>query len=138
MVCRSIYSLARLSRTCMAVALLAVGASAAVEVAASTPVAAAGSSVGLFAWGDNASGELGGGTSGGISATPAPVMLPPGVTPMSIAGGGGAGTGDPLANQYAGYAIGSDGNLYAWGDNTNGALGVLPTDLVDAEIPQMK
>jgi alpha-tubulin suppressor-like RCC1 family protein len=114
-------SIASLARVCTAAAVIVLGTTAALEISGSTPAAAAGSSVGLFAWGDNSSGELGGGISGDVSATPVTVSLPTGVTPTSIAGGGGSG--DPVADQYAGYAIGSDGNLYSWGDNSSGALG---------------
>ena len=46
------------------------------------------------------------------STTPVQVSLPSGVTPTAI----GAGSAD-------GYAIGSDGNLYAWGDDSVGELG---------------
>ncbi len=65
----------------------------------------------LYAWGDNFYGELGTGGAA-TSSTPVVVPLPSGVTPVSIAGGGGTG-----------YAIGSDGNLYAWGLNGSGQLG---------------
>ncbi len=104
------------TRLCTGTALLVVGMTAAVQVAIAAPAAAAGTAVGVFAWGDNTYGELGNGTNTGpdtcfgkpCGTTPAPVLLPPGVTPTAIAGGGAAG-----------YAIGSDGHLYAWGDNTN-------------------
>ena len=65
----------------------------------------------LYAWGDNASGELGDGNQTN-SSTPVVVSLPSGVTPTAIAAG-----------FYNGYAIGSDGRLYAWGDNSDGQLG---------------
>jgi hypothetical protein len=65
----------------------------------------------LYAWGDNFYGELGNGGNTN-SSVPVPVSLPSGVTPKQIAGGGGTG-----------FAIGSDGNLYAWGYNTTGQLG---------------
>ena len=81
---------------------------------------ATGSSVVLLSWGDNSSGELGNGNTTNTSM-PSAVSLPPGVTPTAVSGGGGLG--DPQPSQYAAYAIGSDGNLYAWGDNSRGALG---------------
>ena len=74
-----------------------------------------------MAWGDNSLGQLGDGVSGGSSDTPVAVSLPPGVTPVAVAGSGGGG--DPQPSQWAGYAIGSDGKLYAWGDNSSGELG---------------
>ena len=95
---------------------------------------AIGSDGNIYAWGFNADGELGDGTDTGpdvcpingpgqpgptvpCSTTPVKVSLPSGVTPTAIAAGG--------ANQEpgTGYAIGSDGNLYAWGSNSSGQLG---------------
>jgi alpha-tubulin suppressor-like RCC1 family protein len=88
----------------------------------SQAVYAIGSNGHLYAWGDNVYGELGNGTDTGpdlcgaiypCSTVPVQVSLPSGVTPTAIAGGG------PLD----GYAIGSDGHLYAWGYNAAGELG---------------
>ena len=72
---------------------------------------AIGSDSHLYAWGFNADGELGDGTTTNTD-TPVQVSLPSGVAATAIAGGG-----------RTGYAIGSNGKLYAWGDNTYGELG---------------
>ncbi len=72
---------------------------------------AIGSNGKLYAWGDNSSGQLGDGNTSESDA-PVVVSLPSGVTPTAIAGG-----------TQAAYAIGSDGKLYAWGENGVGALG---------------
>ncbi len=65
----------------------------------------------LYAWGHNAFGELGNGTTKD-SSTPVVVNLPSGVTPKVIAAGG----------EHS-LAVGSDGKLYAWGQNNAGQLG---------------
>ncbi|HUI05158.1 MAG TPA: MBG domain-containing protein, partial [Acidimicrobiales bacterium] len=72
---------------------------------------AIGSNHRLYAWGDNTYGQLGNGTETS-SSEPVLVNMPAGVTPVSIA-----------AAAYSAYAIGSDGNLYAWGYNGLGGLG---------------
>jgi alpha-tubulin suppressor-like RCC1 family protein len=102
-------------------ALLLPGVAVAWQLTAATAVGAASTTTVAFSWGDNSSGELGNGTSGGSSATPVPVQLPAGVTPTALAGAGGQG--DPAADGFAGYAIGSNGLLYSWGDNGSGELG---------------
>ncbi len=77
----------------------------------------------VLAWGENVTDELGPSTAGlppctwlvvttVCAAAPVPVALPAGVTPVSVAGG-----------TFGGFAVGSDGNLYAWGDNRAGTLG---------------
>ena len=65
----------------------------------------------LYAWGDNHYGQYGDGTTTS-GLTPVVVSLPAGVTPTVIATG-----------YYHSLAVGSDANLYAWGDNENGQLG---------------
>ena len=65
----------------------------------------------LYSWGLNSNGALGDDSTTN-STTPVLVSLPSGVTPTAIAGGGAAA-----------YAVGSDGNLYAWGLNSSGQLG---------------
>jgi alpha-tubulin suppressor-like RCC1 family protein len=72
---------------------------------------ATGSNGKLYAWGNNADGELGNGTLVG-EKEPAVVSMPAGVTATAIA----AGAEHSLA-------IGSDGNLYAWGYNGLDELG---------------
>jgi hypothetical protein len=88
-------SIATLSRLCAAAALVVLGTTAMLQITGAAPAAAAGSSDGIFGWG----------------TTPALESLPVGVTPLAVAGGWNNG-----------YAIGSDGNLYAWGPNINGSL----------------
>ncbi len=73
---------------------------------------AIGSDGNLYAWGAGANGELGNGTTTAIQTTPVRVSLPNGVTATAV--GAGVDTG---------YAIGSDGNLYAWGAGGDGELG---------------
>ena len=75
---------------------------------------------GIFAWGNNTDGQLGIGSSTGpatcggppCSTTPIAVPLPGGVTATAVSAGGAAA-----------LALGSDGNIYAWGDNGAGQLG---------------
>ena len=66
----------------------------------------------LYAWGEGDRGELGNGSTTVIQNLPVTVSLPPGVIPTAIAAG-----------QETAYAIGSDGNLYAWGYGGAGELG---------------
>ena len=73
---------------------------------------AIGSDGNLYAWGAGGDGELGNGTTSSTQSTPVPVTLHAGVTPTAIAAG-----------QDTGYAIGTDGNLYAWGYGGYGELG---------------
>ncbi|MBI0085728.1 MULTISPECIES: RCC1 domain-containing protein [Bifidobacterium] len=74
---------------------------------------ALGSDGNLYSWGDNAYGQLGRSISGVNDGTPRKVNLPTGVSRFTqvIAGG------------YHSLALGSDGNLYSWGDNSKGQLG---------------
>ena len=65
----------------------------------------------LYAWGWNAFGQLGDGTTS-QQVSPEAITLAAGVSPKAIAPGDG----------YA-FAIGSDGQLYGWGNNSVGYLG---------------
>ncbi|MHB8337062.1 MAG: RCC1 domain-containing protein, partial [Ignavibacteriaceae bacterium] len=67
----------------------------------------------LYAWGDNANGQLGIGNTTQQN-TPVKVPLPSGVTSWTAMAGG----------WFHSLAIGNDGNLYAWGDNAYGQLGI--------------
>ncbi|MGH2773323.1 MAG: fibronectin type III domain-containing protein [Actinomycetota bacterium] len=68
----------------------------------------------LVAWGANDQGQLGNGTTEdtGGGGRPTAVNLPPGVSAVSVS----AGKDHTLA-------IGSDNAVYAWGGNSDGALG---------------
>ena len=68
----------------------------------------------IYAWGDNGSAELGDGSTA-PSSTPVRVLrgaIPVGVTITQIAAGSASG-----------YALGSNGAVYAWGANDDGQLG---------------
>ena len=71
-----------------------------------------GSDGNLYGWGGGTSGQLGVNTDSGMATTPVLVTLAPGVTPRAISD-----------NLHTGYAIGSDGNVYAWGYGLAGELG---------------
>jgi alpha-tubulin suppressor-like RCC1 family protein len=70
----------------------------------------------LYSWGPNTTGLLGDGTTTS-STTPVTVMNPAGV-PASFRYVDVDGSSSGSA-----YALGNDGNIYAWGSNINGELG---------------
>ena len=86
---------------------------------------AIGSDGNIYAWGGNGFGQLGDDTTA-LSMVPIKVDMPSGVTAKAIAGG-----------RLFSAAIGSNGEVYAWGDNLYGES---CTDTIDApktvEIPE--
>jgi alpha-tubulin suppressor-like RCC1 family protein len=76
----------------------------------------------VLAWGNNAVGELGDGTSGPSSDVPVAVSLPPGAPVTAIAAGGGHS-----------LAVTSTGSMVAWGYNAYGELGNATT--VSSDVP---
>ena len=82
--------------------------------AGSTHSLAIGSDGNIYSWGANDHGELGRDTgSATYDATPGKVPLPAGVTGFTQVSGG----------IFYSMAMSSDGNLYSWGENNEGALG---------------
>ncbi|MDQ2662191.1 MAG: fibronectin type III domain-containing protein [Actinomycetota bacterium] len=73
---------------------------------------AVGSDGKTYAWGDDALGQLGDGSSTADQSSPVEVQLPDGVTFESVSAG-----------SYHALAVGSDGKTYAWGDDGSGKLG---------------
>ncbi|MGG7507196.1 putative Ig domain-containing protein [Plantibacter sp. YIM 135249] len=68
----------------------------------------------LWAWGRNSLGELGiGGTWGSIQPLPVPVLAPEGVRFVEVA-----------ATTQASYAVTDTGDVWAWGSNGDGQLGL--------------
>ena len=86
---------------------------------------AMGSDGNLYSWGNNTSGQLGRSTSTTPANQPGKVTMPAGVKQFTQISAG---------NGYS-LALGSDGNLYSWGDNTNGQLGRTPTSTTPANQP---
>ena len=95
---------------------LAPGVTATAIAAGGDSSLAIGSDGNLYAWGSNSYGQLGDGTTGRGHASPEEITLAPGVTPTAIA------EGDTGYYEFS-MAIGSDGNLYTWGNNQTGQLG---------------
>ncbi len=67
----------------------------------------------LFAWGTNEFGQLGDGTTGGFVTVPVEVPGASGVVWTSVS-----------ASAFATAALTSEGEIYTWGDNSPGTLGI--------------
>jgi alpha-tubulin suppressor-like RCC1 family protein len=83
---------------------------------------AVGSDGNAYAWGLNSLGQLGNSTTTN-SNTPVSVPVP----------GGGARFTQVSAGRYYSLAVGSNGNSFGWGDNSNGQLGNNLT--ADSDVP---
>lgn len=109
----------RLAARCLISTLAAAGSLTSVVVRPAA--AAAATSAVIYAWGSNSNGQLGDGSTTD-SAVPVQVELPAGVTPVAVSAG-----------WLTSLALGSDGNVYAWGDGEDGQLGDGST--LDSQVP---
>lgn len=85
----------------------------------------------VFAWGNNEKGQLGNGNN------------TPSTTPLQVKGVKGVGSLSNIVAVSAGYdascALGADGEVYTWGDNTFGELGngtIIPST-TPVQVPQL-
>ena len=86
---------------------------------------ALGSDGSLYSWGDNSHGQLGRAVTSDTPANrPNKVVTPTGITFVQASAGGAHVA-----------ALGSDGNIYTWGDNTAGRLGRTVTSDTPADKP---
>jgi alpha-tubulin suppressor-like RCC1 family protein len=92
--------------------LVAAGCLTALSAPLARATPASSSAPALYAWGDNSTGQLGDGSTVD-SPVPVEVSLPAGVIPEAASEGAGTS-----------LALGSDGRVYAWGDNRYGQLGI--------------
>jgi alpha-tubulin suppressor-like RCC1 family protein len=67
----------------------------------------------VYAWGEDADGQLGNGSNGHHDTLPVAVHVPVGTTFVSVNSGGASE-----------YAIDSTGDVWAWGQNNEGQLGI--------------
>jgi alpha-tubulin suppressor-like RCC1 family protein len=88
------------------------GMSGATAIAAGQSFSVVGTSSGAYTFGDDFEGELGNGTSGGMSPTPVQVSGLAGVNVTAVAAG-----------DLHALALGADGTVYAWGYDNDGQLG---------------
>ncbi|MCT6838424.1 MAG: chromosome condensation regulator RCC1, partial [Bifidobacteriales bacterium] len=91
---------------------------------------ALGSDENLYAWGDNSSGQLGDGTNT-LRRTPVKINKPANTSAQFI-------FTTIAAGDHSSLAIGSDGSLYAWGNNARGQLGDGTTEnkLTPVKVPK--
>lgn len=101
------------SRTPVAVSLPSASAPAAAIAAGGEHGLALGANHTLYAWGSNAFGHLGNGTTVAYSDTPVAVSIPAQVTVTAVADGG----------NHALALDAASGAVYAWGDDRSGQLG---------------
>lgn len=76
----------------------------------------------VWAWGNNAEGQLGNGSTAAFSRVPVQVSGLTNVTAIA-------------AGRYNGYAVRSDGTVWAWGAGSNGALGSSTINCTDVDFP---
>ena len=74
-----------------------------------------------YAWGNNGAGQLGNNTTSGDNANPVPVRVRDPNSPTDT--GKGLKAIQVSAGSNHSLALGSDGNVYAWGNNSYGQLG---------------
>ncbi len=79
----------------------------------------------IYAWGENFMGANGNGGVGGRS----PVRLSQGTIPSGVT------FTQVAAGSFVGYGLGSDGNIYSWGNNGNGTLGIGDTSIPSVDTP---
>ena len=99
------------SSTTPVVVSMPAGVTATAVAAGDSHSVALGSNGSVYDWGYNGFGQLGNNTTTDAH-TPVKVTLPAGVTPIAVAAG-----------QFMTETLGSDGNVYAWGDGAMGELG---------------
>ena len=81
----------------------------------------------VYGWGDNAGGDLGqGGSDTTATSTPVKIDFPAGTAIVSLDAGNGVS-----------YAVTSTGEVYAWGGNSSGELGVGSKDAGAHTAPQL-
>lgn len=101
------------------------GVKATAVSAAANSAIALGNDGNLYSWGRNANGQLGNGTTTD-SQTPAAITLPSGVTPVKLSSGA-----------YFNSFLGSDGNIYSFGQGNNGQIGNGTTSPGNVPTPTM-